>query len=120
MWGTVNYMHIWAPNGFNSVFPPNRLTNSEAIICSVIWVSSSLSTNSWKAVNIPGNNDLMAIQINLGMGKVTIFNIYNNCTHSVTLTCLQNFIQAKQGSLLGGANSHALVWRFQHYGPHFG
>jgi hypothetical protein len=80
--------HIRAPNRFNSIFPPDRLVKLEVAVRSVIWVNSSLSTNSWKAVNIPGNNDLTAIQINTGPGKVTIFNIYNDCTHSDTLTCL--------------------------------
>jgi Endonuclease-reverse transcriptase len=60
-------------------------------------------------VYIPGNNDLTAIQINTGPGKVTIFNIYNDCTHSDTLTCLRNFVHNKQDTLLGGDNSH-LIW----------
>src|SRR5277367_625634 len=58
--------HIRAPNGFTSVFPPDRLTNQEATVRSVIWVSSGLSSNSWKAVNIPRNNDMTAIQIDSG------------------------------------------------------
>src|SRR5277367_1623304 len=66
--------HIRTPNGFASIFPHDRLINQESTVRSVIWVNSSLSTNSWKAVNIPGNNDLTAIQINEGNNKVTIFN----------------------------------------------
>ena len=81
--------HIRTPNGFTGVFPPDRLANQEATVRSVIWVSSSLSSNSWKAVNIPGNNDLTAIQLSSGNLKVTIFNVYNDCTHSATLTRLR-------------------------------
>jgi hypothetical protein len=80
--------HIRAPNSFISVFPLDRLSNQEAIIRSVIWVNSKLSTNSWKAVSISESNDLTAIQIATDPGKLTIFNIYNNCNHSNTLKCL--------------------------------
>lgn len=102
----ITYLrHIQAPNRFNSVFPPDRLANSEVAVRSVIWVSSSLPTNSWKAVNILGNSDLTAIQITAGPRKITIFNIYNDCMHSTTLTCLHNFIQSRQSTLLGGTTA---------------
>jgi hypothetical protein len=58
--------HIRTPNGFTSIFLPDRLANQEATVRSVIWVSSSLSTNSWKVISIPGNNDLTALQIDAG------------------------------------------------------
>jgi hypothetical protein len=78
--------HIRAPNGFISIFPLDRLSNQEAIVRSVIWVNSKLSTNSWKEVSISRNNNLTVIQIATGPGKLTIFNIYNDCNHSNTQT----------------------------------
>jgi hypothetical protein len=101
--------HIRAPNGFTSVFPLDRLSNQEAIVWSVIWVNSKLSTNSWKEVSISGNNDLTAIQIATGPGKLTIFNIYNDCNHSNTLECLQSFLQASRGAAVGGNLGH-MIW----------
>ena len=101
--------HVRAPNGFVSVFPTDRLVKQEDPVRSVIWVSSSLSSNSWKAISIPGNNDLTAIQADTGPIKVTFFNIYNDCTHSSTLVHLRDFLQAQQASLLDGDDSH-MFW----------
>jgi hypothetical protein len=100
--------HIRAPNGFTSVFPPDRLSNQKAIVQSVIWVNSKLSTNSWKEVSISGNNDLTAIQIANDPGKLTIFNIYNDCNHSNTLERLQSFLQASRGAAVGGNFGHMI------------
>src|SRR5271156_3998260 len=88
--------HIRTPNGFTCISPHDRLLNQEALIRSAIWVNGSLSSNSWKAINIPGNNDLTALQLNLGYnGKLMIFNIYNDCKHSINLNHLQSFINAE-------------------------
>jgi ribonuclease HI len=101
--------HIRAPNGFNSIFPPDRLSNHEAPVRSVIWVSSNLSSNSWKAISISGSNDLTAVQIESGQAKVTIFNIYNDCTHSTTLERLRDFVGTSRASILGGEHSY-MMW----------
>jgi exonuclease III len=60
-------------------------------------------------MNIPGNNDIMAIQIKTPEGQLTIFNIYNNCTHSRTLTRLRQYIQAEQHQVITNENNH-IVW----------
>src|ERR1700735_4842488 len=73
--------HIRTPNGFTSIFPTDRLTNQESTVRSVIWINCSLPTNTWKIINIPGNNNLTAIQPPChNNNKLTIINIYNNCT----------------------------------------
>lgn len=100
--------HIRTPNGFTGVFPKDRLSNQDATVRSVIWVSSSLSSNSWKAVNIPGNNDLTAIQVDSGLSKLTIFNIYNDCTHSANLTRLRSYMRTERDSILGDDNSYVM------------
>ena len=100
--------HVRAPNGFNSVFPVDRLVNQEAPVRSVIWVNGSLSSNSWKAISIPGSNDLTAIQVESGRSKVTFFNIYNDCSHSSTLHLLRNFLRDSRAVILDGDNSHML------------
>jgi hypothetical protein len=100
--------HVRAPNGFVSVFPTDRLVNQENPVRSVIWVSSSLSSNTWKAISIPGNNDLTAIQVESNHSKVTFLNIYNDCTHSSTLLHLRNFLHTSRDVLLDGDDSHML------------
>ena len=78
--------HVRTPNSFASIFPQDRLARPDLVVHSVIWVNSKLSSNSWKAINISGNNDLTAIQIKKGNRKLMIVNIYNPCTHSQMLT----------------------------------
>ncbi|KAF9546882.1 hypothetical protein CPC08DRAFT_606238, partial [Agrocybe pediades] len=52
---------------------------------SAIWVNASISTNSWKALDIPGTSDITAIQLEgPDSGILTIFNIYNSCNHDKT------------------------------------
>ena len=101
--------HIRTPNGFTSIFPHDRLINQESTVRSVIWVNSSLSTNSWKGISIPGNNDLTAIQVDSGLFKLTIFNIYNDCNHSNTLARLQQFVNEERNRIMGGANCY-MIW----------
>ena len=66
---------------FRLVFPSNRLQDNTHIR-SVIWVNRRLDTKDWTIIDIPDTNDLTAIQLKGPYGKLTIFNIYNNCTHS--------------------------------------
>ncbi|KAF8805473.1 hypothetical protein BYT27DRAFT_7104439, partial [Phlegmacium glaucopus] len=55
--------HIRTPNGFTLIAPQDCLLDGAEPTRSVIWVNSKLSSNSWKAVNISGNNDITAMQI---------------------------------------------------------
>jgi len=100
--------HIRTPNGFTSIFLQDQLARLENTVRSVIWVNSELSSNSWKALNIPGNNDLTAIQLYRHNTKLSIFNIYNDCTHSNTLTRLRRYMQEESPALGIGANSYTL------------
>ena len=101
--------HIQTPNGFTSVFPQDCLARLDNIVRSVIWVNSELSSSSWKAMNIPGNNDMMAIQLKRGNRSVTIINIYNACTHSQTLTRLRQFMQEERVTIGEGDDNH-IMW----------
>lgn len=102
--------HIQTPNGFVGIYPTDRLRNQENIVRSVIWINSSLSTNSWKAISIPGNNDLTAVQFrHRNNSKLTIFNIYNDCTHSNTLTHLQQFMNRERNNIITNENDH-MIW----------
>ena len=100
--------HIQTPNGFVSIFLQDHLARPDDIVRLVIWVNSELSSNSWKAMNISGNNDLTAIQLKRGNRKMTIINIYNACTHSRTLTWLWQFMQEEHLNTGEGNNNHIL------------
>ena len=59
----------------------------------VTWVSVALATSSWKIINIPGTNDITAIQLKGAYGRLTIINIYNDCTHARTLRSVCEFLR---------------------------
>ena len=101
--------HICTPNGFTSVFPQDWLARPEDTVHSVIWVNSELSSNSWKVMNILGNNNMMAIQLKRENRKLMIINIYNAHTHSRMLTCLHQFMQEEQVNIGEDANNH-IMW----------
>lgn len=56
--------------------------HKDGIVYSGIWMNKQLSTNSWKAINIKDMADITAVQINGTFGKLTIFNIYNDCNNN--------------------------------------
>ena len=76
---------------------------------SVILVNLLLDTNAWAQVPLEGSNDLTVIQFWLLQGRLTIFNVYNNCTHQNTLTTIQLFMQQHSAYLLASANDH-MIW----------
>jgi hypothetical protein len=47
---------------YQPIFPENRGRN-DTPVRSVIWISNTLDTSSWKIVNVPDTNDLTAIQL---------------------------------------------------------
>ncbi|KAF9562849.1 hypothetical protein CPC08DRAFT_633520, partial [Agrocybe pediades] len=75
---TTYFQSIRTPNGFRQVYPDSDLRRREKAR-SAIWVNSAISTNSWKALDIPGTVDITAIQMKGEYGILTIFNVYNDC-----------------------------------------
>ena len=101
-----NAIHTLA--NFRPIFPINRLQNKEQI-CSVIWVNKKLNTKNWKALNIPGTNNITAIQLKGQYGKISIFNIYNDCNHPRNERTLWQYIHNNFNQLTGQA-SDSMIW----------
>ncbi len=79
------------------------------MIRSAIWVNKRLETKQWKILDIPNTNDITAIQLKGNYGKLTIFNIYNDCTHSCNEETLKNYIQTNVGEVYDNRNNH-MIW----------
>ncbi len=92
---------VLTATNYRSVYPEDRGRNSTTVR-SVIWVSNLLDTKNWENINILNTNDITAIQLRGDFGKITIFNIYNDCTHSNTKTTLRTFLQTQAGRIIGG------------------
>ena len=105
---TTAFNAIRTPSNFRPVFPTHRLQD-DAQIRSVIWVNKQLETKNWKILDIPNTNDITAIQLKGTYGIISIFNIYNDCTHSRNETALRNYLNTYRRELAGEDNSHLIL-----------
>ena len=105
---TTTFNAIRTPTNFRPIFPKNRIAN-ESPIRSVIWVSKRLETKNWKMVDIPDTNDITAIQIKGTYGKISIFNIYNDCTNSRSEAKLREYVTNNRQELMGEDGEH-MIW----------
>jgi ribonuclease HI len=104
---TTIFNAIRTPTNFRPVFPIHRFVSQDQIR-SVIWVSRKLDTNNWAALDIPGTNDVTGIQLKSPFGTISIFNIYNDCTHSRNEAKLRQYIQDNPNIILATDNHHML------------
>ena len=107
---TTVFNAIRTPTNFRLVFPVHRLQNqNNEQIWSVIWVNKNLNTGNWTALDIPGTNDITAVQLRGPYGSLSIFNIYNDCTHSRNETALKRYIQVNANTILA-TEDHHMLW----------
>jgi ribonuclease HI/exonuclease III len=99
---------IRTPTNFRPIFPSNRFKD-DAKIRSVIWVNKNLETKHWKEIDVPNTNDITAMQLTGTYGKITIFNIYNDCTHSRTERTLKNYLTINRHAITEGQDTH-MIW----------
>jgi hypothetical protein len=93
-------------------FRPITLKNREDIniqVRLVIWVNKHLETKDWKIIDVQGTKDITSIQLKGAYGKITIFNIYNDCTHSRDERILNNFLDTHRNKISIGNDTH-MIW----------
>ena len=105
---TTTFNMIRTPANFRPVYPLNRL-QEDAQIRSVIWVNRRLDTKDWIILEVPESNDITAIQLKGPYGKLAIFNIYNDCTHSRNEGILGNYIR-RHSNILTRSENHHMIW----------
>ena len=101
------FTNIRTPNHYISVTPASRFTLPNPVR-SVIWMSSSLSTNSWKIISIPDTNDVTAVQITGTFGRLTIFNIYNPGEHNDVISKLHSYMVAQRTQICLNPNDYVM------------
>lgn len=95
------YKNIATARGFRQVYPSKR-TRKDNTPRSGIWVSERLSTNTWHEVNVNDSPDITAIRIiDDDFGQLTIFNIYNDCTHDKSMITLQEYLTENEDEIYG-------------------
>ena len=73
------------------VYPSSWLSNS-SLPRVVMLISTSIDTNCWAQLHILNMWDLFAIQISDEFGKLTIFDLYNDCHNSNTIDALGEYL----------------------------
>jgi ribonuclease HI len=105
---TTAFNAIRTPANFRAVYPKNRFVD-DAQIRSVTWVNRELNTNYWESLDIPDTNDVTAIQLKGSYGNISIFNIYNDCTHQRTETTIRKYLR-DNARVIGADDNHHMIW----------
>ena len=105
---TTAFNAIRTPTNFRLVFPSNHFKD-DTQIRSIIWVNKHLETKDWRILDIPNTNNITAIQLNGLYGTISIFNIYNDCTHPRNEVLLQNYLNTHINDLSGLEDLH-MIW----------
>ena len=96
---------------WKTIYPSTHTTNPENTR-SLLLIRDNLLTDGWEQIELP-TGDVMAIRIKGAWGKLTIFNIYNDCTHDETVELLTNYHRKNIKELLGNTETqykHHLIW----------
>src|SRR6266481_1308585 len=101
--GNTKAMSRW-----HTIYPSMHLSN-DAVTRSVILVNAALDTNAWAQISLEGSDDITIIQFCLPRGRLTIFNIYNNCLHSNTLELISSFMARRSTAIVASEEDH-MVW----------
>ena len=70
---------------------PNRLR-------AIMLICLNISTDTWMQLEFP-SSDVTIVQIKGSWGKITIFNIYNNCDNNDTIKLLSRYYNRNRTSL---------------------
>src|SRR6266481_4386627 len=103
MFGNTKVNSKW-----HTIYPSSHLTDN-ATNRSVILVNVALDSNSWAQLPFEGSNNVTVLQFSLPPGCLTIFNIYNDCTHSDTLSKLHQYLDQHSADLLASEVDH-MIW----------
>lgn len=96
------------PAKFRQVFPCDRKI-LDSRVCSAIWVNKNINMKTWKTINIPGMNNVSAIQLHGDWGRLSIFNIYNDCEHSETEEHLVEFVNGRREDFTDNDTDY-MIW----------
>ena len=100
-----------ASKDWKTVYPSGHTSNPEKTR-SVILIRDNLLTDGWEQIEFP-SGDVTAIRIKGSWGKLTLFNIYNDCNHDDTLEELKRYHGEHYREMLGNTetqNRHHVIW----------
>jgi len=71
-------------------------------------INTNIAKDTYIQLTIP-NNDIMAIHFNGEFGHLSLFNIYNNCTHNDSLSSLSTYLSSSHYIAQPTPNDH-MIW----------
>jgi len=77
---------------------PTLYHKTDSTTRAVMLIRASIKTDSWKQLDFP-SSDVTVIQVKGEWGKLTVFNIYNDCHNDDTIRLLTNFHNSNQAEL---------------------
>ena len=75
-------------------------------------IRDDLSTDGWEQLDFP-SGDVTVINIKGEWGKMTLFNVYNDCKHDETIAALTDYHSTHTNDILGNfetQQAHHLIW----------
>src|SRR6266852_625901 len=88
---------------------------------SIILVQATLTSNSWQQLDCP-SGDITIIQLSGLWGKLSIFNIYNDCQHNQMVNMLTNYHHRNMPSVgVNTSETMHCIWLgdFNRHHPHW-
>ena len=73
----------------------NRNEPAEKAPWAIILVHERIPTNLWTQIEIK-SHDVVGIKLTGEGGEISVYNIYNDCTHSDTITALQDHLASRE------------------------
>ena len=117
----INHLHqTIATKDWITIYPTTHSSKPEDTR-SIILINTSLTSDSWQQLEFP-SGDVTIAQVRGEWGKLTIFNIYNDCRHNRTVTLLNEYTHRHTDQIENAAegNTHS-IWLgdFNRHHPHW-
>lgn len=93
---------------FYTVYPSTRYSSPETTTRAVTLISTSISTNSWKQIPFP-SPDVVVVQFTGPSTRLTLINVYNDCTKQDTEDALARFLASEAEAVQPSPDDH-VVW----------
>jgi hypothetical protein len=97
------------------IYPSDHLDNEADRTRSILLINSNISTDSFTQIHIH-SADITAVRFINEQGSISLYNVYNDCTHNHSITKLSTFLSANPSSptdhmiWLGDFNRHHPLW----------
>ena len=90
------------------IYPSNHLLDDTPHTCSILMINTNIAIDMYTQMTI-SNNDITAIHFNGEFGHLSLFNIYNDCTHNDSLSSLSIYLSSSHHIAQPTLNNH-MIW----------